>query len=70
MSTIELTSAQLPEQIKNIESLLASDKYIVTISVVPKSELPLSEYLKSGIHTDEKYGPFSDTESLFVSLDA
>ena len=69
MSTIELTSSKLQDQISNIEWLLASDKYTLTVSVVPKSEMPLREYLKSGIYTDEKYGPFSDTKSLFASLD-
>ena len=70
MSTIELTSSKLQDQISNIEWLLASDKYTIMLSVTPKIEMPLREYLQSSIHTDEKYGPFSDTKSLFASLDA
>ena len=70
MSTIELTSSKLQDQISNIEGLLASDKYVITISVIPKAEMPLREYLQSGVYADEKYGPFSDTKSLFASLDA
>jgi hypothetical protein len=53
-----------------MHQILQSDKYLVTISIVPKTEMPLEEYLKTGIHTDEKYGPFATTEALFESLDA
>lgn len=57
-------------QLANMETLLSSEKYQVTLSVLPKAEISLWEYLKNGIHTDEKYGPFTDTDSLFASLDA
>ncbi len=70
MSTIELTSRELSSQIENIQWLLNSEKYTVTLSIVPRVEMSLAEYLRSGIHTDEKYGPFADTRSLFASLDA
>jgi hypothetical protein len=70
MATIELTSHNLKSQITNMTEILKSDKYVVTVSIVPKTEMPLDEYLRSGIHTDERYGPFSDTKSLFASLDA
>jgi hypothetical protein len=70
MSTIELTSRNMASQMNSMKEILQSDKYLVTISVVPKSEMPLDEYFKTGIHTDEKYGPFTTTDALFASLDA
>ena len=70
MSTIELTSRNIASQMNNMKEILQSDKYDVTISVVPKSEMSLDEYLSTGIYTDEKYGPFATTDSLFASLDA
>ncbi len=70
MSTFELTSRNIASQMNNMKEILQSEKYCVTISVVPKSEMPLDEYLTVGIHTDEKYGPFTSVDSLFASLDA
>jgi hypothetical protein len=70
MATIELTSRNLSSQIESMKELVQSDKYLVTVSIVPKSDMPLNEYLKTGIHTDEKYGPFTTTDSLLASLDA
>jgi hypothetical protein len=70
MTTIELTSRNLESHIKNMREVVQSEKYVVTVSVVPKSETSLAEYLKSGVHTDDKYGPFTSTDSLFASLDA
>lgn len=70
MTTIELTSRNLESKIKNMREVVESEKYVVTVSVLPKSETPLVEYLKTGVHTDDKYGPFTSSDSLFASLDA
>lgn len=70
MTTIQATRENLDTQVMSLRRLLDSGRYTVTFSITPTTEMSLSDYLQTGIHMDDRYGPFTDTQSLFTSLDA
>jgi len=70
MAIIPLTQENFDAQVKNLRRVVSDGTYLVSVKVEPRSDDTLAEYLKTGIHTDDSYGPFSDTDSLFASLDS
>ncbi len=69
MTTIILNKNNITSQVANIQNLVSSGEYTVTLNIEPE-EQTLSRYIQAGRHVDASYGPFTTSESLFTSLDA
>jgi hypothetical protein len=69
MTTIILNKDNITSQVANIQNLVRSGEYTVTLNIEPE-EQTLARYVQAGRHVDPSYGPFTTSESLFTSLDA
>jgi len=69
MTTIIINKENIHSQGANMQNLVNSGEYNITLTIEPE-EISLAQYVKTSKRLDPSYGTFTTAESLFSSLDA